>query len=91
MPKDAALCILHHHERYDGTGYPSKLKGDEIPRLARMLTLIDSYEVLVRGRVYQPASDKESIIAELKRCSGTQFDPELTEIFIDIISKMKNA
>ena len=73
-----ALC---HHERYDGTGYPNGLKGEEIPLLSRMLSVLDAFEVLIHGRVYKEAVGKEEALKELERCSGTQFDPQIVETF----------
>ena len=74
--------ILSHHERWDGSGYPLKLKGQEIPLLARITAIADAYEVMRTGRAYKEAISKREVIAELKRCAGSQFDPELVEIFL---------
>ncbi len=79
--------ILAHHERYDGTGYPNKLKGEEIPLLARIITIADSFDVMTHKRVYKEAFDKAYVIEELKRCSGTQFDPFLVKEFIDLLEE----
>lgn len=79
--------ILQHHERYDGTGYPNKLKGDEIHYLARMLTVIDSFDAMTSIRPYQQKKTYSKAIEELKRCSGTQFDPEAVTIFISMIEE----
>lgn len=77
--------VLHHHEKYDGTGYPNGLVGKEIPYLSRIMTIIDSYDAMISVRVYKKAMTKEDAIAELNRCSGTQFDPYLCELFIELI------
>ena len=74
--------ILSHHERWDGSGYPQGLKGKEIPLLARITAIVDAYEVMSSGRPYKKAMSWEEIVAELKRCAGFQFDPELVEIFL---------
>lgn len=79
--------ILAHHERYDGTGYPNKLKGEEIPLLARIITIADSFDVMTHKRVYKEAFDKAYVIEELKRCSGTQFDPFLVKEFINLLEE----
>jgi diguanylate cyclase len=77
--------ILAHHERWDGHGYPQGLKGEKIPLLARITAIADAYEVMVNGRPYKSALSREQIIAELKLCAGTQFDPELVEISLSLI------
>jgi HD-GYP domain-containing protein (c-di-GMP phosphodiesterase class II) len=80
--------ILSHHEKWDGTGYPQNLKGEEIPYLSRIANVVDSYEVMLNGRPYKKPMSEEEIIAELKRCSGTQFDPNLVEVFLQEISEI---
>lgn len=79
--EDLARAVLYHHERCDGKGYPAGLKGEDIPLYARILCVADSYEAVTAGRVYRPALSKEDAIAELRRCSGSQFDPRVVEIF----------
>lgn len=78
--------ILYHHERYDGTGYPSGLKGEEIPLLSRILAIADSYDVMTHGRPYKKALTQGQAAAELIRCSGTHFDPGLVEIFLRVMN-----
>ncbi|MBO2945863.1 diguanylate cyclase [Paenibacillus sp. F411] len=80
--KELVPFIELHHERYDGGGYPHGYSGKQIPRLCRMLTIIDSFDAMTTERPYQKTKTYEEGIAELRRCSGTQFDPELTELFI---------
>lgn len=82
---DAIPIILHHHERYDGTGYPYRLKGDEIPYLARILCVVDSFDAMTSDRPYNKRKTYEEAIEELKRCSGTQFDPEIVNVFIEVV------
>ncbi|MEL5898186.1 diguanylate cyclase [Clostridium sporogenes] len=83
--------ILHHHERYDGKGYPDKLKGDNIPFLARALTVVDSFDAMTSNRPYNRRKTYEEAIEELKRCSGTQFDPYIAEKFIKVIIENKDS
>jgi len=73
--------ILHHHERYDGSGYPIGLKGEEIPLEARILAIADAFAAMTTVRSYSDAMPVEEALEELKRCAGTQFDPNLVEIF----------
>ncbi len=79
--------ILAHHERYDGTGYPNGLKGEQIPLLARILNIVDSFDVMTNKRVYKEAFDKDYVKEEYKRCAGTQFDPEIAKEFISMLEE----
>ncbi len=79
--------IRYHHESMDGSGYPDRLKGDEIPLLAKILCAADSFDSMTADRPYRPAPGKEYAIAELKRCSGTQFDPEVVEAFLRVLEE----
>ena len=81
--------ILAHHEHWDGSGYPQGLKGRLIPLLARITAIAEACEVMINGRPYKKALPKEEVIAELKQCSGKQFDPELTEIMIKAMQEEK--
>jgi diguanylate cyclase (GGDEF)-like protein len=77
--------ILYHHERWDGTGYPEGLKGEEIPLEARILAIADSFEAMTSARPYRPALSIQEVITELRQGAGLQFDPKLVEVFIDIV------
>ena len=77
--------ILAHHERWDGSGYPQGLKGNAIPLLARITAIVDAYEVMSNGRPYKQALSRSEIVAEFKKCSGTQFDPKLVELWLAIL------
>ena len=80
-----ALYILHHHERWDGVGYPQNLKGTDIPLLSRILAVVDSYDAMTEDRVYQKAKTPEAAAEEIIKCAGTQFDPEIARIFVEQI------
>ncbi len=77
--------IYAHHEKWDGSGYPRQLKEKDIPYLARIIAIIDSYHVMISGRPYKKAMSKEKAVEELKKCSGIQFDPELVQEFIEFL------
>lgn len=77
--------VLYHHEKFNGTGYPSGLKGEDIPYLARVLCLVDSFDAMTSNRPYNRRRTYDEAIEELIRCSGTHFDPELVKVFIDVI------
>jgi diguanylate cyclase (GGDEF)-like protein/PAS domain S-box-containing protein len=77
--------ILAHHERYDGTGYPNGWKGEEIPLLARIINVIDSFDVMTHKREYKEAKDIDYAVEELKKCSSKQFDPILVEEFLRVL------
>ncbi len=80
-----ADLILSHHERWDGTGYPRGLKGDQIPKLARIISIIDTYDVMTHSRPYKEAVSHEEAVKEIIRCSGGQFDPEIAQVFVRIV------
>jgi diguanylate cyclase (GGDEF)-like protein len=82
--REAIPVILHHHERFNGGGYPHGLKGNEIPLGARIVSVADSYHAMVHDRPYQDAKTHEEALGELRRHAGTQFDPEVVEIFCRI-------
>jgi HD-GYP domain-containing protein (c-di-GMP phosphodiesterase class II) len=79
--QEAALLVRHQHERVDGSGYPNGLKGEEIPLGSRIITVADSYDALTTDRPYRPALSRAAALAELTRCSGTQFDVEVVKAF----------
>lgn len=80
-----SLTILHHHEHWDGNGYPDGLAGNAIPIESRIVAVLDAYDAMTSDRVYQPAPGRDYAISELRRCSGTQFDPKVVEEFLKII------
>jgi HD-GYP domain-containing protein (c-di-GMP phosphodiesterase class II) len=75
--------VLHHHERWDGAGYPHGLSGTRIPLEARLLGVADAFDAMTSARAYRPALGVEQALTELERCSGTQFDPELAQAFVE--------
>jgi HD-GYP domain-containing protein (c-di-GMP phosphodiesterase class II) len=77
-----AKYILSVHERWDGTGYPQKIKGNAIPKLSRIVAIIDAYDAMISGRPYKKAITHQEAIQEILRCSVTQFDPYLAELFV---------
>lgn len=83
--KDIIPIVKHHHERYDGHGYPSQLQGNHIPYLARITAIADSFDAMTSRRTYRDSLPLETVMAEFERCKGTQFDPELTDVFLDIL------
>ena len=80
-----AESILCHHERWDGRGYPQGLKGTSIPLLARILSVVDSFDAMTNDRVYQKAISREMALHEIEVCAGSQFDPSIRSLFIDMM------
>lgn len=83
--------ILHHHENYNGTGYPNKLKGEDIPYLARVLTVVDSFDAMTSNRPYNKRKTYKEAMDELIKFSGTQFDAEIVKAFIQVIEENKDS
>jgi len=82
--------ILYHHEWYNGKGYPKGLKGDEIPLFALIISVADAYDSMTSSRAYRGAMPREQAIRELKKCRGNQFEPRITDLFIEILQKYDN-
>lgn len=78
--------VKHHHEKYDGTGYPGKLKGEDIPLFARIAAVADTFDAMTSKRTYRNALPLDVVIAEIERCKGTQFDPKIADVFLDILN-----
>jgi len=82
--RNAIACVLHHHERWDGAGYPNRLAGPEIPLEARILALADAYDAMTMARPYRAALSHDDAVREVERCAGSQFDPELAAAFLTL-------
>jgi HD-GYP domain-containing protein (c-di-GMP phosphodiesterase class II) len=82
--EDIIPGVLHHHERYDGKGYPTGLSGQNIPLMGRIICLADCFDAMTSNRTYRRALPLEVALSEIRRCSGTQFDPKLAECFLKI-------
>ncbi len=82
-----AHIMRHHHEKYDGTGYPAGLKGEQIPLLSRMLSVCDAFDAMTTHRCYRSPVDLAECLRELKRCSGAHFDPEVCKAFLEFIKE----
>ncbi len=80
--------VRHHHERYAGGGYPDNIKGDKIPLEARIITLADSFDAMISSRPYRNAHTVDWAMDEIRNCSGKQFDPEIAEVFLQVIDAM---
>ena len=82
---DILPIVKHHHERYDGRGYPSQLVGDDIPYVARIAAVADTFDAMTSKRSYRDSLPIDVVRAEIERCSGTQFDPNISKVFLDIM------
>ena len=89
--RDIAPAVLHHHERYDGDGYPGGLRGETIPLAARIIAVADTFSAITNERPYSPAQTPENACAELERCAGEQFDPEVVRLFVEEVQRRPAA
>jgi diguanylate cyclase (GGDEF)-like protein/excisionase family DNA binding protein len=85
FPRDLVLAVRHHHERFDGGGYPDGLAGTDIPLLARAMAVVDAYDAMSCRRPYKAALTSSECLAELQRCRGSQFDPEMVDAFLRVL------
>ena len=79
--------ILHHHEAWDGSGDPDGLKDEQIPRLSRILSVADTYDAMTSDRPYREAMSGSDAVKELKRCSGSHFDPAVVDVFLLVLEE----
>ena len=84
--RDAIPYVLYHHERWDGAGYPSGKAGEEIPLEARVLAVADAFDAMTSDRPYRRALTHEEALAEVERCAGTQFDPQIASVFLELFA-----
>jgi len=87
--QEAQAIVLRHHERYDGSGYPGHLKGDEIPLEARIIAVADAYDAMTSDRPYRKAMDHQTAVAEIDESAGRQFDPTVVEAFLSVIDNVR--
>ena len=84
--REAIPYVLYHHERWDGHGYPSGKAGEEIPIEARVLAVADAFDAMTSDRPYRRALSRAEALAEVERCAGTQFDPEIARVFLELFA-----
>ncbi|MGB3429470.1 MAG: HD domain-containing phosphohydrolase, partial [Burkholderiaceae bacterium] len=85
----AVAAVRHHHERFDGSGYPSGLRGQEIPLLARIVALAESFDAMLQSRPYRSSRTVSKSLEEIERCAGTQFDPFLAGAFVQLVRRVQ--
>jgi len=86
--EETSLMLLHHHERFDGAGYPVGLAGKQIPLGARIISIADAFDAMTTNRPYRAAIGLDAAMNELRLCAGTQFDPEVVEAFLTILPNL---
>src|SRR3954471_10401965 len=84
--REAIPYVLYHHERWDGGGYPSGKAGEEIPVEARVLAIADAFDAMTSDRPYRSALSRDEALAEVERCAGTQFDPKIARVFLEVFA-----
>ena len=89
--REALPYVLYHHERWDGNGYPSGRSGESIPLEARLLAIADAFDAMTSDRPYRQALTHEQAVAEVERCAGTQFDPEIARVFLELFDQSELA
>jgi putative nucleotidyltransferase with HDIG domain len=89
--REAIPYVLYHHERWDGDGYPSGKAGEEIPIEARVLAIADAFDAMTSDRPYRRALSRGEALAEVERCAGTQFDPDIARVFLELFDEAEVA
>ena len=85
FPRAVIGGIRHHHESYNGSGYPDGLRGEGIPLFARIIAVADTYDAMTSDRPYRSGMSHDQAVAELRRCSAAQFDPDVVTTFLSIV------
>ncbi|MBD0319156.1 MAG: HD domain-containing protein, partial [Gemmatimonadetes bacterium] len=89
--REVADVVLRHHERYDGGGYPDGMRGDDIPMPSRIVAVVDAYCAMITRRSYKEAYPESHAREELRRCSGSQFDPKVVQAFLEVLETPESA
>jgi HD-GYP domain-containing protein (c-di-GMP phosphodiesterase class II) len=89
LTQEHLQLVRSHHERFDGQGYPDGLRGDQLSPLVRVITVADAYDAMSSNRAYRKAMLPDRILAEIKRCAGVQFDPQVAQVFVELIQNDK--
>jgi HD-GYP domain-containing protein (c-di-GMP phosphodiesterase class II) len=90
LGRRALPYVLFHHERWDGSGYPAKLRGDAIPLEARVLAVADAFDAMTSPRPYRAPLSTEQALEEVGRCAGSQFDPLVAELFLEVWAEQES-
>jgi len=91
LPAETLDLVRYHHERWDGTGYPSGLRGQNIPDTARLFTIVDVFDALTNARPYKPAWTRDRAVSEIRLQAGRQFDPQYVEAFLRMMAEHDEA
>ena len=91
LPAETLDLVRYHHERWDGTGYPAGLRGQNIPDTARLFTIIDVYDALTNARPYKPAWTRDRALNEIRMQAGRQFDPQYVDAFLRMMAEQDDA